>query len=64
MKDNQKSLSLLADRVLIAEDTQEENEVFLTVDLVVCSSKINGNNEGVSLEFMEDIVNRNDEFTG
>jgi len=63
MKDNQKSLSLLADRVLMAEE-QTENDVFLTIDMVVCSSETNGNNEGVSREFMADIVNRNDEFAG
>jgi hypothetical protein len=62
MKDNDKCLSLLADRVLIAEDTHDENDVFLTIDLVVCTSKINGNNEGVSKEFIADIVSRNDEF--
>lgn len=63
MKDNQKSLSLLADRVLMAEE-QTENDVFLTIDMVVCSSETNGNNEGVSREFMADIVDRNDEFVG
>lgn len=46
----------------MAEETQETNDVFLTVDMVVCSSQTNGNKEGVSREFMADIVNRNDEF--
>ncbi len=64
MKDRQKTLSLLADRVLIAEDTRDENDVFLTIEMVVCSSETNGNNEGVSREFMADIVARNDELAG
>ena len=63
MKDNQTNLSLLADRVLMAEE-QIENDVFLTIDMVVCSSETNGNNEGVSREFMADIVSRNDDFVG
>lgn len=64
MKDNQKSLSLLADRVLLAGEQQEENVVFLAIDVCICSSAINGNNEGVTSAFMQDIVNRSDEFVG
>jgi hypothetical protein len=64
MKDNQKTMSLLANKVLIAEDTQDENDVFLTLELTLCSSEPNQNNEGVSKEFIADVVSRNDEFTG
>lgn len=64
MKDNNKTMSLLANKVLIAEDTQDENDVFLTLELTLCSSEPNQNREGVSREFMADVVSRSDAFTG
>lgn len=64
MKDNTKTMSLLANKVLIAEDTQDENDVFLTLELTLCSAEPNRNHESVSKEFMADVVSRNDEYTG
>ncbi len=62
MKDKQNSLLLLADKVVLAQDQEAENEIFLTVDVVVCDSNLNGNNEGVSKEFIADVVANNDRY--
>lgn len=59
---NKEKLSLLAESITLCEESQNENDVFLTVDMRVCTSEVNANNEGVSKEFIADVVARNEEL--
>ena len=57
MENEQKKLVLLAEDVLISEESKL-NPTFLTVDVKLCDSEVNKNKEGVTDAFIEDVVNR------
>ena len=57
MENEQKKLVLLAEDVLISEESKL-NPIFLTVDVKLCDSVINANREGVTEAFIADVVSR------
>lgn len=57
MENEQNKLVLLAEDVLISEESKL-NPIFLTVDVKLCDSTVNANHEGVTAAFIEDVVNR------
>lgn len=57
MENEQNKLVLLAEDVLISEESKL-NPTFLTVDVKLCDSEVNKNKEGVTAAFIEDVVNR------
>jgi len=57
MENEQNKLVLLAEDVLISEESKL-NPTFLTVDVKLCDSIVNVNHEGVTAAFIEDVVNR------
>ena len=57
MENEQNKLVLLAEDVLISEESKL-NPTFLTVDVKLCDSEVNKNKEGVTDAFIEDVVNR------
>ena len=57
MENEQKKLVLLAEDVLISEESKQ-NPIFLTVDVKLCDSVINANREGVTEAFIADVVER------
>ena len=57
MENEQKRLVLLAEDVLISEESKL-NPIFLTVDVKLCDSVVNLNREGVTEEFIADVVER------
>ena len=57
MENEQNKLVLLAEDVLISEESKL-NPIFLTVDVKLCDSIVNANHEGVTAAFIEDVVNR------
>ena len=57
MENEQKKLVLLAEDVLISEESKL-NPIFLTVDVKLCDSVVNANREGVTEAFIADVVNR------
>lgn len=57
MENEQNKLVLLAEDVLISEESKL-NPTFLTVDVKLCDSIVNANHEGVTAAFIEDVVNR------
>jgi len=57
MENEQNKLVLLAEDVLISEESKL-NPTFLSVDVKLCDSEVNQNKEGVTAAFIEDVVNR------
>ena len=57
MENKQKKLLLLAEDVLISEEGKLD-PIFLTVDVKLCDSVVNKNNEGTTDAFIADVVNR------
>ena len=57
MENEQKKLVLLAEDVLISEESKL-NPIFLTVDVKLCDSVVNANHEGVTEAFIADVVSR------
>ena len=57
MENEQKKLVLLAEDVLISEESKL-NPIFLTVDVKLCDSVVNANREGVTEAFIADVVSR------
>lgn len=57
MENEQKKLVLLAEDVLISEESKQ-NPIFLTVDVKLCDSVVNANGEGVTEAFIADVVER------
>ena len=57
MENEQKKLVLLAEDVLISEESKLD-PIFLTVDVKLCDSVVNANKEGVTEAFIADVVNR------
>ena len=57
MENEQKRLVLLAEDVLISEESKL-NPIFLTVDVKLCDSVVNANHEGVTEAFIADVVSR------
>lgn len=57
MENEQKKLVLLAEDVLISEESKQ-NPIFLTVDVKLCDSVVNANREGVTEAFIADVVDR------
>lgn len=57
MENQQKKLLLLAEDVLISEESKL-NPIFLTVDVKLCDSAVNKNKEGLTEAFIADVVSR------
>ena len=57
MENKQKKLLLLAEDVLISEESKLD-PIFLTVDVKLCDSVVNKNREGTTEAFIADVVNR------
>lgn len=57
MENEQKKLVLLAEDVLISEESKL-NPIFLTVDVKLCDSVVNANREGVTEAFIADVISR------
>lgn len=63
MENEQKKLVLLAEDVLISEESKL-NPIFLTVDVKLCDSVVNANHEGVTEAFIADVVSRANDHLG
>lgn len=57
MENKHKKLILLAEDVLISEESKQD-PIFLTVDVKLCDSVLNANREGVTEAFIADVINR------
>lgn len=60
MENQQKKLLLIAEDVLISEESKL-NPIFLTVDVKLCDSVVNKNQEGTTAAFIDDVVNRSED---
>ena len=60
MENEQKKLVLLAENVSISEEAKL-NPIFLTVDVKLCDSVVNQNHEGVTENFIADVVQRSND---
>lgn len=57
MENEQNKLVLIAENVLISEESKAD-PIFLTVDVKLCDSLLNANREGVTGKFIADVVHR------
>jgi len=62
MENEQKKLVLLASEVMISEEEQKLNPVFLSIKLKLADNIGNRNNEGITAAFISDLINRQEEF--
>lgn len=62
MENEQKKLVLLASEVMISEEEQKLNPVFLSIRLKLADNTGNRNDEGVTAAFISDLINRQEEF--
>lgn len=62
MENEQKKLVLLASEVMISEEEQKLNPVFLSIKLKLADNTGNRNDEGVTAAFISDLINRQEEF--
>lgn len=60
MENKQKKLLLLAEDVLISEESKLD-PIFLTVEVKLCDSVVNKNGEGTTDAFIADVVNRQED---
>lgn len=62
MENEQKKLVLLASEVMISEEEQKLNPVFLSIRLKLADNVGNRNDEGVTAAFISDLIKRQEEF--
>lgn len=62
MENEQKKLVLLATEVMISEEEEKLNPVFLSIKLKLADNAGNKNNEGITAAFISDLINHQDEY--
>ena len=62
MENEQKKLVLLATEVMISEEEEKLNPVFLSIKLKLADNAGNRNNEGITAAFISDLINHQEEY--
>lgn len=62
MENEQKKLVLLATEVMISEEEDKLNPVFLSIKLKLADNAGNRNNEGITAAFISDLINHQEEY--
>lgn len=57
------SLRILASDVVLLAEKKESNDVFMTLDMRMFSARVNSNGDGVTKEFIDEIVSNQSYYT-